>query len=340
MKEIPYSPFADYSVANFRQFQKNPMILFGKLEMIKDLILQQTGQIKKGYFIGDRSIILGVRGLGKTTALFFVKELLEANDVQVVALSRLVESSQHFERLMGKSIKDYIGEGPGKKPLYLLVDFPDDVKPSQFRKFLSFMWDLISDEEIYDCINLIFAMNQSHYDKSFAYSEILGKFLTVRLEHYDFDKTEQLLSSRLKLIDWSIEELFDTPTIELIHSYSKGIPRNILSAANLLLGHSKDYPIKESFTRDILNQKFIDRLIKDRVSNEELRKKYMDIVNVMRDEFGGTVNSQELFLKSLSNAQISSRVTALKHISRLIDIGVIRSERGGYNQIQRTLTLC
>ena len=340
MKEIPYSPFADYSVANFSQYQKNPMLMFGKLEILRDLIQQQVGQIQRGYFIGDRSIILGVRGLGKTTALYFVKETLEANDIQVVTLSRLFTNEEHFMSLNGgKSISDLIIRGKEKRPLYILVDFPDmkDVKQGKLEKFLAYLWSLISDEEIYNYVSLIFAMNESHYDKSFKYSEILGKFLTLRLEHYTYDQTEELLASRMKIIDKNIEEIFNRSSIEVIHSYSKGIPRNILTAANLLVAHAKDLPIKEGLTSDILSQKFVDRLISDRVENEELRNKYLAIVKVLREL---TDPPQELFLRKLSEYKIASRTTALKHLDKLVAIGAIKFTRGGYNQVQKTWSLC
>ena len=182
-------------------------------------------------------------------------------------------------------------------------------------------------------------MNQSHYDKSFSYSEILGKFLTISLDKYDIEMTEQLLSSRLKAINLNIEEVFPVEAIEIIQSFSKGIPRNIISAANLLLGKVNSFPIPEGEVRRILSHSYIGRIIKERIANEELRKKYMQIVEVLKVDYGGTAQSQEEFLKKLSERNIYSRIAALKHINKLVDMGIIRSERGGYNRIQRVLTL-
>ena len=335
---LPFNPFSEYSVANYSQYKKYPNFLCSNLDVLKNRTTQQIEQIKAGHYFGDRSLILGERGIGKTTSLYFIQDMLKDSNIQIFNSSRLIEDNQHFELITGRSINKAVGANGQKRPFYLLIDFPDEITPSKFKRFLQFLWDIFVNEEIYNYVNLVFALNKSHYDKSFSYSEVLGKFLTLRLERFTYDETEELIQTRLKVVGAKIKDIFAPGALAILYNYSQGIPRNIISAANMLVA-SNIFPVSEKKTKRILKEEYINKIIVDRIEDRALRALYSEIVRVLKQDFQGTVDSQERLIQRLADRKIISRVTAIKHIQKLIDIGVFSIQKGGYNRLNKIISI-
>lgn len=330
---LNYNPFNDSGIVNYEQFKQYPFLVFGVSETIKNRIEEQIKQIKNNYIFGERLILIGERGIGKTSALFFIHDLLKKNNLQSILFSRLIEDAEHFATLCGERM-GIISD----KPIYLLVDFPDSVDMKQFKKFLEFLWSIMIHKN-YNKINLIFSMNISHFEKSFSYSEILGKFITLRLEKLDFENTTQLINSRLKLVNKDVKNVFNPEVIESVYTYSKGIPRNIISACSLLVSNSNGDIIEKSKAESILKEKYTEQVINDRVEDLELRRIYKIMVSVLQNEFLGTAKSQEDYVKKIREVTQIGRNSILARINDLTKFGIFKQYKGGYNRVNKILSL-
>ena len=318
-----YIPFNDSGITNYEQFKLYPFLVFGTSETLKNRIDQQIRQIKGEHYFSERSIIIGERGIGKTSALFFIKDQLEKSNINVELFTRLIEDSDHFKTITGKFLSSL-----SEKPLYILIDFPDTLDNRGFKRFLEFLWSLMTHKN-YNKINLIFSMNKSHFEKSFNFSEIFGKFLTLRLERLDLTQTEQLIKSRLKLLNQKRDNLFDDEVLEMVFNYSKGVPRNIISACSLLVDDSDNGKITKTIAEKVLKEKYVDQIIDDRIQDLELKRIYKQMVLVLEKEFNGIAKSQEDYVKRVMELSGIGRNSVLARINDLTKFGIFVQYRGG-----------
>jgi len=332
--KLKFNPFFDAGIANYEQYKQFPFLISSNIKIIKNRISQEIEQIENGYLFSDRLILLGMRGVGKTSTLFFIQDMLKKKNIRTILLSRLPEDAEHFEILAGEEIGVGIFE-LSKKPVYILIDFPDDINSKSLKNFLNFLWAVITHKN-YNKINLIFAMNISHYDKSFMFSEILGKFLTIRLENFNLEETKELIKSRLRLVD--CENYFSDEIIQLIYDYSKGIPRNIISACGLLVNLDNG-DLSLDLAKKIFQSKYIEQLINDRVEDTNERLLFNRMVNILKEDFNNKSPSQEEYVKKIEEKVGISRVTILKKIDYLERIGVFRISRGGYNRVEKIISI-
>ena len=330
---MKFNPFSDQGITNYEQFKKYPFLVFGTLRLIQNRIAQQKKQIKNGYFFGERLIILGERGIGKTSTLFFVKDSLSSDNINVELFSRLPEDAEHFSVITGKTLAEST-----QRPIYILIDFPDTIETGKFRKFLNFLWTLMTHRN-YNKINLIFAMNKSHYEKSFSYSEIFGKFMTLRLERFNRDETEELITSRLRLIDMPVDAIFPSDIINIIFEYSKGIPRNIISACSLLVDSSNGNKVQKSDADAILKERYFEQVINDRVEDLELKRIYKQMVQILQSDFNGHATNQEEYVKRVREILELGRNSILCRIKELEKFGIFSLYRGGYNRRNKIISL-
>jgi len=345
-KKLKYNPFNDSGITNYEQFSLYPFLIFGTLGTIQNRIQQQIKQIKDGYEFGDRLIIIGERGIGKTSTLFFIKEMLEKEGIQVELFSRLIEDGSHLETLTAKIIGNPLSKKRieerrtiaemTEKPIYFLIDFPDTVEAKSFKSFLNFLWSLMIHKN-YNKINLIFTMNKSHYDKSFSYSEILGKFVTLRLEKLNYKETKELIFSRLKIVNGTTD-IFNEEVLETIFNYSKGIPRNAISACCLLIDNMDGNKITKELVEKILKEKYVDQIINDRVEDLELKRVYKQMTQILEKDFTGIAKSQEDYVKKVMEACKIGRNSALERIKELIKFGIFNQYKGGYNRVNKILS--
>lgn len=350
MNKIEFNPFNDFGITNYEQFQLYPFLVFGTLDSIKNRIQQQIKQIKGGYNFGDRLIILGERGIGKTSTLFFIKRMLEKEDIKVELFSRLPEDSHHLQVLTtnvignselkeGFKIKQSLNEMTNE-PIYFLIDFPDTVEAKSFKSFLNFLWILMTHKN-YNKINLIFSMNKGHYDKSYSYSQTLGKFVKLSLERLNYEETKEIIISRLKQIEEELgdkENFFPEEVLEMIFRYSKGIPRNVISACGLLFDNINGKEVTKKFAENILKDKYMDQVINDRVEDLGLKKIYKEMTLILEEKFNGIAKSQGEYVKEVMGVCDIGRNSVLKRINDLVKFGIFNQYKGGYNRINKILS--
>ena len=282
---------------------------------------------------GERLIIIGQRGIGKTTTLYSAKKKLDENGIKNFFFTHLFEDAAHFQKLAGESISSAL-----QNPVYLLIDFPDEVETAQFKSLLSFVWDCISGPYCKN-VNFLFAMNHSHYSKSFSFSEILGKFMTFRLEPFSQEETLELISCRLDKIGTKVNEIFPVDVLEMIYAYSRGIPRNIITACNLLFDASYKGGCTSSIAHKILNENYFEYTIKDRVSDGQLRRDYLILLRILRDDFKGATSSKMEYISKCQEATGMGRMMIHKMIEELINFGVMFEERTGEKRISKMISL-
>ena len=325
--------FQDYSVTSYEQYKFNPFLVFGKLKLFKNKIENQIEHIKNNLFYGHRLLILGDKGVGKTSALFFIKDMLEEAEIKNFVFSHLIENNEHFRRVT----KEWL-DSVTSSPVYILIDFPDTIEQAKFKRFLDFIWDLITHKN-YNKINLVFACNINHYDKSFSYSEIFGKFAKLRLDPCNREELKKLISARLKTTtDKEIGEIFSEEALDIIYAYSIGFPRNIISACSLLVENSKGL-IKKEDAEEILKEEYIEQILNDRVEDPPLKKIYIEMVNLLKNDFKGICSSQEEYIKKVKSFTNLGRNTIIKNINELVRIGVFRQNLGGEKRRNKIISL-
>lgn len=346
--KLKYNPFHDAGITNYEQFSLYPFLIFGALETINNRVQQKITEIKEGYNFPERLILLGDRGIGKTSTLFFIKRELDRAGIRAELFSRLFDCPEQIEELSKKVVA---GEGTSHplierpkfyemiaKPIYFLVDFPDAVDAKTFRKFLEFLWSLFTHKN-YNKINLIFAMNKSHYTKAFDYGdETLGKFQSLRLEKLNDQEARDLICSRLEKAEGKTDEIFEEEVLEVIFSYSKGIPRNIVSACCLLVDNSNSKKITKKSAEKVLKERYLDQVINDRVEDLDLKRIYRQMTKILEDDFKGSANSQEDYVKKVMGVCNIGRNSALSRINDLIKFGIFNQYKGGYNRVNKIIS--
>lgn len=327
------NPFTDEGISNYDQFKLYPFIIRGAMSVISNKIDMDIHQIKNKIFFGERILLIGSRGIGKTSALFFIKKKLDKGGINNYVLSHLVEDHEHLKSFISKSLDEVSENG-----VYFLIDFPDTFDPAQYKKFLSFLWLIITHKK-YNKINLIFALNHSHFEKSFNYSEILGKFMTLRLEQFNLENTKELIESRLNIVNMKISDLMGDEVINLIYNHTNGIPRNIISACNVIFSKYEGKPIDIKIASEEMNEKYFDQILNDRVEDKSEREIYRNMILLMKDKFKGICNSKVEYINLLNTEFHIGKNTLGKKLKDLIKFGIIVEKKGGERRINRILSL-
>lgn len=350
-KMIKTNPFRDSGIVTYEQFKKHPFLILGNLSIIKNVIKSSINDIEQDCISGERIIIIGDRGAGKTSTLFFIENMLEEANLKSYYFTRLITTR---EQIIAKIKEDLLNKGTlpeslgrkleiednnlFKEPTFLLIDFPDTVDLATFKKFLLYSWDLMSDKN-QENINLIFSMNHSHYDKSYSHSEIFGKFTTRRLDPLNEDETRELIESRLKIQNATSKDIFSEEVLNKIYSYSKGIPRNIVSACSLLFAHLNGNRLSLVDTEYILREEFTEQVINDRVDDLVKRRIYKQIIQVLKNDFNSTAKSKESFVNTVMEKCGIGRNSTTNKITELIKFGILTEYRGGFNNTSKIIAL-
>lgn len=327
------NPFTDEGIANFEQFKTYPYLVVNAMETMKNRIEQDIFAISQKHFRGERFLLLGSRGVGKSSALFFIKDKLDKARVKNFVFSRLIEDAEHFEVFTNETLAEAT-----KQPVYFLVDFPDNPEPDQFRKFLNFLWHLITHKN-YNNINLIFALNATHYDISFNYSEMLGKFTKLPLEQFNIANTAKLIQSRLNLIDLKTEDFIEPPVLDLIFAHTSGLQRNVISACSLLFADFKDKPLTYAIASPLIQEKYFDQILIDRVEDRHIREDCKKMIDILKKDFNGLCASKTDYVQKVKQAVGVGNLTVNKYIKNLIKYGIMVEKRGGENRVSKILSL-
>lgn len=313
---MDFNPFSIYGITEYGDYKKVPLL---KTDGVKSIGRTIKGDIRDGFRFPERLMILGTRGIGKTTTLFYLKELLPKK-VNCLFTSHLVsDTTELLERTLQKqiSLNKIV-----KDPTFIFVDFPDSIDKRKLRKFLEYVSQLMRHKNK-DNINFVFAMNISHFNQAESISEVLGKFHSKRLEPLTLNETKKIIKSRLKLANGK-EKVFSSKSCELIYNVSKGIPRNIIVACRDLT----DYYLREEnmsykISKRILKEKYAVQIINDRIENYNKREIFKGFIDVIDNHFKGKVKSQKSLIKEVRKKLNIGRNKSMNIIDRLSKFGLL-----------------
>lgn len=327
---LNFNPFKEFGVTDHKQYKKYPFLQSSSINTLK---LKIDGSIRDNFMFPERLLILGEPGIGKSTALFYVEELLnETKKCNVFLLTNLFTDADDFKKETGEDLYETI-----KNKTYFLVDFPDTIHSGNFKNFLDFLWTLIHHKN-YENINFVFACNISHYSRSLNLSEILNKFERFRLERWSREETEKLVKSRLQM--GGSNNYFDEKVYDIIHKYSKGIPRNIICASKALV---EKFFTSEAITNEqaesLLGEEYLDKIIDDRTEDLGKRLLYRQVIGIIKNNYNSEVQMQkdliELMIKQLS----IGRNKAMSTLSELHKFGILTFTKGGLNNTNKIISL-
>ena len=82
------SSFSDSSIVNFKQYKEFGFLLTRSGEVLENKILNKIKQLQGSIYSGEQMILIGERGIGKTTTLFFIHDILVKNNIKSFIVQR------------------------------------------------------------------------------------------------------------------------------------------------------------------------------------------------------------------------------------------------------------
>lgn len=327
---LTFNPFTEYGITDYTQFKEFPFL---ESESIKQLKNTTQGRIRDNFRFPERMVILGEPGIGKTSSLFYIHDLLEeSKKCNVFIFSKFFTDAEEFKIDTGSNLNDVT-----KVPTYILIDFPDTINAMNFKKFLDYIWKLMTHEN-YKNINLIFSLNISHYNRSFSLSEILGKFYKFRLDRMTEEESRELIKKRLLMAN--CDNYFEEDVYDVIYKFSKGIPRNIICASRALVDrYINQDSVNYSQAKKILKEEYIDKIINDREQNPKKKQLYKDIIRVIMEDFNGTSPNQSELTNTLTLKLKIGKNKSMTLLSDLYKFGLLEFSTGGVNNNQKIISV-
>jgi hypothetical protein len=221
------------------------------------------------------------------------------------------------------------------EPIYILVDIPDRLETKSIKELFDTIWTigLVPNGSK---VSFVFAINKTNFDKAETIGETFGKFNKFTLEKLDREETEKLIELRLKTINLNIKDVFSDEIIDLIFNYSKGTPRNIISACSLIFDH-KNANIEE--VKKIFKEDYSCKIIDDRIDNTEDRLLFKSMLKILNIDFQGSAKSKEDYIQTVQKQTGVGKSSIQRRISKLIEFGILREYRGGENRAFKILSL-
>jgi len=351
---LNFNPFKDVGITRYDQFKNLPFLVSPPLQSLKRDIDEAIKDKKNGYIFGDRMLILGNKGIGKTSALFCVKKTIEEAGMNCMLFARPPVDQSHLVELSGKSVEDticgdgFLQEPPVRlenqkfskstwRPLFLLIDFPDDVRASEIKGSLRYL-DALNRSPIADFLSIYISLNKSHYHKSFDHSQLLGKFESIRLDPFDAELTQELIEKRLTHAGAMCKDVFEDKTFDVIQQFSQGIPRNIITIACSLIRDSR-LPISAASASLKLKDNYAINVLNDRVSNPLLLDLYKEMIHLLKTKFSGRAERQMDYLAAVTETTGITDKTLVKRLKELQKMGLITIQKGGPKRYTNIISL-
>ena len=279
-------------------------------------------------------LFLGDKGVGKTTALFFLmKESQKLNEVYSCfftkpptfhALADELKKAHKFYNPYNTDDKEFIEEVAKTHKIFLFIDSHDSISNDELKNFSWVLEFLKYQKKVY----VFLAMNRSHYNQMYKYTEIMGKYNHNRLEPLCIQETTQLINQRVQkatLVNQETPTLFTDEAIKVIHESARGNPRNILSACSQILYqlNSTEYalPVDEDFVKTLYPD-FIVRIIKDRVGEPTTQQKVIELYRII-DANGGKISSCKALYEIARKELGFGRYITESILNKLISLDII-----------------
>jgi hypothetical protein len=242
------------------------------------------------------------------------------------------ESMMEFQKIL----KEILGD----RKYFFLIDVPDSLSKKNLDDFVNTIEFLIGVHNV----SIIIAMNISHYEKSFSYSEVLGKFHPQFIKLFSVEDTEELVRRRLTNVSVKPDGItpFTEDSIKIIHSISGGIPRLILTKCDKLFTtaiNEEASIIDNNFAEKILKNSHVIDTLNQRINDPVIRQSLLNVFNVLKIDLGGKAESQKDYINKVKQKGIyDNHVTIIKKIKqleRLRLITIMRDEQDMKSKIIR-----
>lgn len=323
---VKFNPFSVYGVTDYEQYKEFPFL---QTDNIRQLTNSINGRIRDNFRFPERMLLLGDPGIGKTTSLFYCHDLLQkSGKCNLFIFHKFFTDDSDFLNQSGESLSEAI-----KNPTYILVDFPDTITEKNYKAFLDFCWNLMNRNN-YKNINLIFALNKSHFDRSFNYSEILGKFYKHNIDRLSKDESDELIKKRLATAE--MDDFFESAIYDLVFEYSKGIPRNIICACKTLVDAYYDKTsISYKQAKQLLKGEYIDKIINDRVEDRKRKEELSSIITLMTNHYHDRPMNQSELLDVIKMKLNIGKNKAMYLLMDLNRYGLAEYTLGGRNNVEK-----
>ena len=250
---------------------------------------------------------------------FGIKRVSDYDSVSTDINSYLVD----LENKVREFLKD--------KKLYIFIDFQDVISTNSFKTLAETLERL---PHLSKSISIIVSMNKAHALKMENVSYILGKYTPFELPHFTLEATKKLISARLKCYrsdGYVGDELspFNNNVISIVYNHTGGIPRNILSACDLIINNLQEgEEIDEEEIPIILRKDLSKKVIYDMTDDEGERDLLMQLYSIIKTKFNGEISKEKELHKELMDKLGWSNKTSRKRIRKLNKIGLISITKG------------
>jgi len=339
MFNLSCNPFEQQATYDFDDYVQQPFILDG-LETPNHL----KTKIKWNFSSRDRILIkiIALKGYGKSTISFFLQDAIkeEENKDILYFYTNRVDTDYHMllrdlihefniETTKEENNEDVVKKFLGDKKIYLFIDFQDIIETKSL-KILSNTLEKLP--LLSKTISIILTMNKSHAIKMESISYVLGKYTSFELSPFSLVLTKKLIEERLdkariNKVDNTLFP-FNEEIINLIHGHSGGIPRNILSACDLILTSSDGKNIEEDEVPLTLRNEFAKKVIWDMTVEGNERDYLTDLYNTIKVDFSGEIFKEKDLHDKLNEKFGWAMKSSRKRIRILNKIGLITITKG------------
>ncbi|MBW2970800.1 hypothetical protein KY320_01420 [Candidatus Woesearchaeota archaeon] len=333
------NPFIIKNTFSINECKRIPIVMTEKLLSFKFALTDSLTSEEKYH---DFELILGHKGIGKTTALLWLYSIaldfdsenwpVEARYIKNIGdgtvqdiIKTLFASNPDMQENLNwttDELKDYLG----KTKVYMFIDMPDQIKKSYFARLASFLEYCGSLG-----ITVFMAMNYSHKSKLEENTEILGKFRHCSLSKFTVDETKEMIQGRLSTHkinhDLPAQPFKDEQVIKHIWRYGAGIPRNILVGCSEIcryaLGNGMAIISSETAESILASENYVQKILKEKVEDDTMREQLYGVYMILKNDFEGTAKSQKALINAIRKKLDMSQPTVIKRIQKLESLGLI-----------------
>jgi hypothetical protein len=344
--QFKFNPFSHTAVFDFEDYLRNVYIPLPNVEYMKYELINSIDEEYPIY-----KLLKGEAGCGKTSALYYLMDSiikLKRDDVFILDFKNLDSFKGIFgfincleEKVLGTKgeitetinkvisiteMQRAIEKAFGTK-IYIFIDVMETKEKKILEDFVSILLYLVGCKNI----RIIMAMNNGVYENLSNATELVGrsgKIEAREIEYFTEQQTGELIKSRLQKARIDGGDLFfpfNENAIKIIHNYSNGIPRNIITACNTLFTNADSKNIKivdEKIAGNILKYDYIDGILQDRINDPTRRAVLKELLFVIRGK-KGIINSMSELKKEMHNLNGTSPVTVEKRLNELKRIGLV-----------------
>lgn len=332
-----FNPFTFLRMINEVDLEKFPMLLTDTHKMLRQSL--EWSFLKPG---SASYLIVGEKGAGKTTTITWLKHLADKQEtkqptIHSVFINRIkgIDTPTIIKTLGYQSMEELADKSSRGDFPYMFIDIPDESSHYDYRHFVEFLEDFMRRAPH---VAMFIAVNTETKEMiENKFSLILGKFNPINLSPFTDDQCRNLIESRLSSASIK-KKVFSDEAIHLINKASHGIPRNILIAADMLINRynsENEQVIDSEFCTNNLGIDYTRAVINDRISDPYIREQVRYIYDTIISEFDGVVSNQKALESVLSGSM--ARMTLIKHLKIMHNLGLITIKRGGYNRLEKRI---